>query len=349
MPSDSSQHSLSDLSARFDLELHGDGDHLIRSAGTLQGADSSSIAFLANPAYRAVLPQTTAGAVILRKEDAPDCPTNYLVSDDPYLAYARIATLFDPRPEAVPGIHPSAVIDESVKLGTNLSIGPNVTIEAGSTIGDGSTLSPGVVVGTGCEIGNQCVLRANVSLCHGVKLGQRVLLHPGVVIGADGFGIAFAGDHWEKVPQIGNVIIGDDCEIGANSCVDRGAIGDTVLEEDVRLDNLVQIGHNVTIGAHSALAGTAAVAGSTTIGKYCLIAGGAGIAGHLEIADRVTITANAKVMRSILDDGSTVGSIIPAQPFHEWQKILARLLKIDRLAKRLRTLEKTMEAKSHNE
>jgi UDP-3-O-[3-hydroxymyristoyl] glucosamine N-acyltransferase len=319
MPSDSSQHSLSDLSARFDLELHGDGDHLIRSAGTLQGADSSSITFLANPAYRAVLPQTTAGAVILRKEDAPDCPTNCLVSDDPYLAYARIATLFDPRPEAVPGIHPSAVIDESVKLGTNLSIGPNVTIEAGSTIGDGSTLSPGVVVGTGCEIG------------------------------ADGFGIAFAGDHWEKVPQIGNVIIGDDCEIGANSCVDRGAIGDTVLEEDVRLDNLVQIGHNVTIGAHSALAGTAAVAGSTTVGKYCLIAGGVGIAGHLEIADRVTITANAKVMRSILDAGSTVGSIIPAQPFHEWQKILARLLKIDRLAKRLRALEKTMEAKSHNE
>ncbi len=224
-----------------------------------------------------------------------------------------------------------------------------MTEENKQSIADGCVLGAGVVVGSHCELGEACRLKANVTLGHGVRLGCRVLIHPGAVIGADGFGIAFAVDHWEKVPQLGGVVIGDDCEIGANSCIDRGAIGDTVLEADVRIDNLVQIGHNVTIGAHSALAGNVGIAGSTRIGEYCLIAGGGGIAGHLEIADRVTVTAAANVMKSIDEPGSTVGSIIPAQPFRDWRKILARLLQIDRLAKRVQRLEKNQEVKPTDE
>ncbi len=349
MPIDSSQHSLSSLSARFNLELRGDGDRMVTGIGTLEAAQPTDVSFLANQAYRPAMVQTRAGVVILREKDAEDCPTNCLIADDPYLAYARLAILFDPRPMAKPGIHPSAVIDPSVRLGSDVSIGPHTTIEEGARLADGCVLGAGVVVGAGCELGEGCTLKAHVTLGRGVRLGQRVLIHPGAVIGADGFGIAFATDHWEKVPQLGSVSIGDDCEIGANSCIDRGAIGDTVLEADVRIDNLVQIGHNVTIGAHSALAGNVGIAGSTRIGEYCLIAGDCGISGHLEIADRVTITAASKVMKSVTEPGSTVGSVIPAQPFRDWQKILARLLQIDRLAKRVQRLEKDKEVNSNRE
>jgi UDP-3-O-[3-hydroxymyristoyl] glucosamine N-acyltransferase len=195
------------------------------------------------------------------------------------------------------------------------------------------------VLEAGCELGAGCRLHANVSLGYGVRLGCRVIVHPGAVIGADGFGIAFAGDHWEKVPQLGSVTIGDDCEIGANTCIDRGAIEDTVLEEDVRLDNLCQIAHNVRIGAHTAMAGASGIAGSSTIGRYCLIGGAAGIAGHLEIADRTTITAKSAILRSITEPGQTWSGTIAAQPVRTWQKNLARLLRLDELARQVRQLE----------
>jgi len=337
---------LQELAERFGLELRGEPDHLIDGVGTLMRATSSQISFLANPAYRSELENTRAGAVLVEGKNAERCPGNILVAEDPYLAYARIASLFDAGPQARPGVHQSAVIDASATLGKNVSIAANVVIGANTVIGNGCTLHPGVVIGPDCVLGEACLLYANVTLQHGVSLGKRVILHPGAVIGADGFGIAFArdrssGGHWEKVPQLGGVRIGDDCEIGANSSVDRGAIEDTVLEEDVRVDNQVQIGHNVHIGAHTAIAGAAAIAGSARIGRYCMIAGGAGVNGHVAIADRTTIGAASNAMRDIDETGTTWDSHVPAQPIRAWQRILSRLLKLDALSKRVSKLEKT--------
>jgi UDP-3-O-[3-hydroxymyristoyl] glucosamine N-acyltransferase len=343
MSSNSSQYSLADLSARFELELRGDGAHRINGVGTLSEAGNTQITFLANPGYRKQLGDTRAGAVILQERDAANCPTNCLVARDPYLAYARLATLFDPRPVSPPGIHPSAVIAASARLGSDVCIGAHVVIGDDCDIGDGCTIGPGCVLESGCTLGAGCRLYANVSLGYGVRVGNRVVIHPGAVIGADGFGIAFADDHWEKVPQVGSVIIGDDCEIGANSCIDRGALGDTVLEEDCRLDNLVQIGHNVIVGAHTAIAAMGGAAGSAKIGRFCLLGGQAAVNGHQEIADRTTLAATSKVMKTITEPGTTWSGLIPAQPIKEWQRSLARLRKLDELTRRVQNLEKQLE------
>ena len=342
MAAANSKHSLAELSARFDLELRGDPDHMIDGVGTLMTASASQVSFLANRAYRKELPNTRAGAVILKAGDAETCPTHCLVAAEPYLAFARIAALFDPRPAGKPGIHASAVVAETAEIGDGVSIGPHVVVGDHCKVGAGSTLGPGTVLEDHCTLGDNCLIYANVSLGYSVKLGTRVIVHPGAVIGADGFGIAFAGDHWEKVPQVGSVRIGDDCEIGANSCIDRGAIDDTVLEEDVRLDNHVQVAHNVYIGAHTALAGRAGIAGSTKIGRYCLIAGGAGVGGHIELADRTTIAADSAVFRSVTEPGTTWSAQLSARPIREWQKNSARLQKLDELARRLIKLEREL-------
>lgn len=333
------------LAEKYALELRGKPDHLIEGVGTLARAESSQITFLANPAYARDLETTRAGAVLLTEKYADRCPVNALIAEDPYLAYAHIAGLFDPRPQAEAGIHESAVIDATARLGRNVSLGAHVVVGPGSVIGDGCALHAGVVVGPDCQLGRGCLLHANVSLAHYVRLGDRVIIHPGAVLGADGFGIAFdkgaqGGGRWQKVPQLGGVVLGDDCEIGANSAVDRGAIEDTVLEADVRVDNLVQIGHNVWIGAHTAIAGGAAIAGSARIGRYCLLAGRVGINGHVTIADRTTIGADSNVMRDIDEPGTTWDGNIPAQPIRQWQRSLARLLKLDALSRRVNRLEK---------
>lgn len=344
-----SKHSLADLSARFELELRGDPDYRIRGVGTLMTGGPGQVSFLANRAYRKQLSNTRSGAVILSAGDADDCPAHCLVAADPYLAFARIAALFDPRPAGKPGIHPNAVVAETATIGENVSIGPQVVVGEHCTVGAGSTIGPGTVLEEQCSLGESCRLYANVSLGFGVTLGNRVIVHPGAVIGADGFGIAFADNHWEKVPQLGSVRIGDDCEIGANSCIDRGAIDDTVLEEDVRLDNLVQIAHNVRIGAHSALAGRVGIAGSAKIGRYCLIAGGGGVSGHIEIADRTTVAAASAVFRSIKEPGTTWSAQLAAQPIRNWQKNVARLQKLDDLARRLIQIERELGKSCKNE
>ena len=342
-------YSLSELGARFGLEVRGDETVSIEGVGTLKSSGPGQLAFLANKAYRADLPGTQAGAVILKEDDAERCPGNCLVAKDPYLAFARVASLFDHRPEGAPGIHPSAVVAESARLGENVSIAANAVIGSGCAIGDGCTIGPGSVVEDDCVLGDGCRLYANVSLGYGVKLGRRVIVHPGAVIGADGFGIAFAGDHWEKVPQLGSIDIGDDCEIGANTCIDRGAIEDTVLEEDVRIDNLCQIAHNVRIGAHTAIAGRTGIAGSSKIGRYCLLAGSAGVAGHIEIPDRTTIGAASTVFRSMSEPGTTVSSQLPAMPIRKWQRTYARLQKLDELARTVKNLENQLEELKNNE
>ena len=336
------KYSVADLAARFGLEMHGDGQTLIDGVGTLRSATESQASFLANPGYRDDLKQTRAGVVIVRSEYAGACPGNYLISPDPYLSYARLAVLFTNVVNAEPGIHPSAVIDSTARIGEGVSIGPQVVIGARCIIGDGCSIGAASVIEADSRMGSSCHIHARVYIGRNVELGSRVRIHPGAVLGADGFGNAFAGDHWEKVPQLGGVRIGDDCEIGANTTIDRGAIEDTILEEDVRVDNLVQIAHNVHIGAHTAIAGMAGIAGSAKIGRYCLLGGKSGVSGHVEIADRVTIGANSVAHHSIAEPGSTWSGLIPSQRLAQWQRNLANLRRLEQLARRIKILEITI-------
>ncbi|HMM57659.1 MAG TPA: UDP-3-O-(3-hydroxymyristoyl)glucosamine N-acyltransferase [Rudaea sp.] len=334
-----SRHSLADLATRFGLQLRGDGSQSIHGIGTLETATPDQLAFLANPHYRAHLANTQAGIVVLREADADARRGACLIAADPYVAFAKIAGLFERTVAASPGIHPSAVVAASARVAASASIGPFCVIGEQSEIGEGAVLGAHCSIGDRCHVGAQAHLVARVTLVRDVALGKRVLVHPGAVIGADGFGLAFDKNHWIKVPQLGGVRIGDDCEIGANTTIDRGAIGDTVLEEDVRLDNQIQIAHNVHVGAHTAMAGCAAVAGSARIGRYCLIGGGAGIVGHISITDKVTITARSLVTHSIVEPGE-YSSGTPIQDNRAWRRNAARFKHLDELVRRVQQLEK---------
>ena len=332
-------YTLAGLAERFGLVLHGDGAAAISGVGTLAGAGPGQLAFLANPRYRRELAATRAGAVVLSAEDAAQSPVPCLVAKSPYVAFARISALFEPAPVAAPGIHASAVIAADADVDPTAQVGPFVSIGARSRIAAGAVVGPGCVIGEDCEVGAGTVLVARVTLVTRVRLGARVRVHPGAVLGADGFGLAMDAGHWIKVPQLGGVVVGDDCEIGANTCIDRGAIEDTVLEQDVRLDNQIQVGHNVRIGAHTALAGCVAVAGSARIGRYCLIGGAAGITGHLEICDRVTVTAMSLVTQSITEPGE-YSSGMAVQDSRSWRRNAARFRQLDQLARRMGALTK---------
>lgn len=325
---------LSELARRFALDRRGDGDPLIVGVGTLAGAGAGQLAFLANPRYRAQLAGTAAGAVVLRADDAVACTAPCLVAPDPYVAFAKIAALFEPPRTALAGIHPSAVVAADAEVDPRAGVGPLCHVGARARIEAGAVLGPGCVVGEDCVVGAGSELVARVTLVTRVRVGRRVRIHPGAVLGADGFGLAMDAGRWIKVPQLGGVVVGDDCEIGANTCIDRGAIEDTVLGEDVRLDNLVQIGHNVVIGAHTAMAGCVAVAGSARIGRYCLIGGGAGVVGHIEIADRVMVTAMSLVTHSLAEAGE-YSSGVPLQRSRDWRRNAARFKQLDALARKI--------------
>lgn len=316
--------TLGELAERFGLELRGTPSRSIQGVATLANAGTTQLGFLANPRYRRELASTRAGALVLRIDDLPHWPGDALLARDPYSAFARIAALFEQREPARPGIHPSAVIAPDAVIDPSAEIGPQVSIGARSRVLAGARIGPGSVIGEDCVVGEACELVARVTLVCRVHLAARVRIHPGAVLGADGFGLAMHEGHWIKVPQLGGVRIGEDCEIGANTTIDRGALDDTVLEQDVRLDNQIQIGHNVVIGAHTAIAGCVAVAGSARIGRRCLIGGAAGIAGHLEIADGVTVQAMSFVTRSITEAG-VYGASIPAREARTWTRTLARL------------------------
>ncbi len=337
-------YTVAELAERFGLTFRGDGARVIDGVGTLAGASPSQLSFLSNSKYAAQLGASCAGVVVLREENLADCATAALIARDPYVAYAQIAVLFERLPAAAPGVHPSAVVAAGAQISDSASIGPCCVIEKGAVIGDGAILGPHCIIGEDCTVGAQSRLVARVTLVTRVTLGRRVLVHPGAVIGSDGFGLAFdrnASEHggWIKLPQLGGVRIGDDCEIGANTTIDRGALDDTVLEEDVRLDNQIQIAHNVHVGAHTAMAGCAAVAGSAKIGRYCMIGGNAGVLGHLELADRVTITAKSLVTHSIREPGE-YSSGVPLQDNRQWRKNAARFKHLDEYARRLSALEK---------
>ncbi len=327
------------LAERFGLALRGDGATAIDSVATLAGAGPGQLSFLSNPRYRSQLAESAAGIVVVREDDAEGLDRTLLVARDPYVAFAKIAALFDPPPAANPGVHPSAVVDASAEVDPAAEIGPLAFVGARSRIGAGAIVGPGCVIGEDCVVGVGSRLVARVSLVRRVRLGERVLVHPGAVLGADGFGLAMDAGRWIKVPQQGGVVVGDDCEIGANTTIDRGAIEDTVLGEDVRLDNQIQIAHNVRIGAHTAMAGCVAVAGSTTIGRYCLIGGAAGIVGHISICDRVTITAMALVTASI-DEPGEYSSGTPLMDNRSWRRSAARFRQLDALARQVQALAK---------
>src|SRR5690606_19313228 len=327
------------LAERFGLALCGDGGVAVDSVATLSGAGPRQLSFLANPRYRGQLAGSDAGVVVVREGDAEGLERTLLVARDPYVAFAKIAALFDPAPVANAGVHASAVVDASAEVDPSAEIGPFTCIGARSRIGAGAIIGPGCVIGEDCVVGAGSRLVARATLVRCVRLGERVLVHPGAVLGADGFGLAMDAGRWIKVPQQGGVLVGDDCEIGANTTIDRGAIEDTVLEEDVRLDNQIQIGHNVRIGAHTAMAGCAAVAGSATIGRYCLVGGGAGILGHLAICDRTVINAMALVTSSI-DVPGEYSSGTPLMDTRSWRRSAARFKQLDALARQVQALGK---------
>ncbi len=344
MPSQSVGYTLEELAQRFGCQLIGDRQHRVTGICTLQQGVPGRLAFLANARYRRYLTETRAGAVILSPRDADASPVPVLVCEDPYLAYARIAALFAPDDRGAAGVHPSAVVADDVELAEGVSVGPQAVVEQGARLGQGVYVGPGCVVGARARIGRDTRLVANVTVCHDVVLGQRVLVHPGVVIGGDGFGIARDGERWVKVPQLGSVAIGDDVEIGANTTIDRGAIGDTVIEEGVKLDNQVQIAHNVRIGAHTAIAAFVGISGSTVVGRRCLIAGAVGMVGHIEVTDDVVLTGRTTVSRSIARPGSySSGTVM--EPTRSWRKNSARFRHLDDLARRLMALEKKVVGK----
>lgn len=326
-------YALSELAARFGLELRG-ADTRITGVATLADAGPGQLAFLANPRYRGGLAGSQAAAVVLGAADADAAPMPVLVARDPYASFARIAALFEHAPERPAGIHPSAVVAEGARIDPSAHVGAQAVVESGASLGARSIVGPGCVIGPGCVVGEDCELVARVTLVARVRLGDRVRIHPGAVLGAAGFGLAMEDGRWINVPQLGGVVVGEDCEIGANTTIDRGALGDTVIGEDVRLDNQIQIGHNVHIGAHTAMAGCSAVAGSARIGRYCLVGGGAGILGHLEICDRVTITAMSLVTRSISTPGE-YSSGLPLQDNRSWRRNAARFKRLDDMARTL--------------
>lgn len=331
---------LGKLAQRFGLALRGDATQRVLGVASLHRATPEEVSFFAPSGPEDALRTTRAAAVVLRPADAHHAPGACLLTPQPQLAFARIAALFAPAPEAPPGIHPQASVAAGARVSADASIGPGCSVAAGAEIGPGAILEAGCHVGPGCRVGPGSHLLPRATLVANVRLGARVRVHSGAVLGSAGFGLLEVDGQWVNMPQLGGVRVGDDCEIGANTCIDRGTLDDTVLEHDVRLDNLIHIAHNVHIGAHTAMAGCAAVAGSARIGRHCRIAGGAGIVGHIRIADRVTITARTLVTHSILEPGSVWSSGTPMQDNARWRRNAVRVKQLDALARRVTKLEK---------
>jgi len=331
--------TLGELATRFDCELVGDADVIVDNVAGLHNAGPGSLSFLSNPSFKQQLSSTKAAAVILRADDADDVPTAALISDNPYAHYARMAAVIHPAPKYAPGIHSSAVVSASARVADSAHIAANVFIGDETVIGENTYVGPNSVVGPNCTIDSDCRLIANVTLVRQVALGARSIIHPGAVIGADGFGNAMTPEGWVKVPQLGGVRIGADVEIGANTTVDCGAIDDTVIENGVRIDNLCMIAHNAHIGEHTAMAGSSGVSGSTTIGKRCLFAGQSGTVGHITVCDDVVISGKAVISKSITKPG-VYASIFPAEEISIWNRRVARFRRLDQLVERIKKLEK---------
>ena len=334
--------TLGQLAEALGAELRGPEALQITGVATLQEAGCGQLSFLANKQYRKFLDDSSASAVLLKAEDAEGFAGNALIVPDPYLAYARISHLFDPKPKAVAGIHPSAVVAEDAQVDASASIGPFAVIESGACIGANVTVGAHCFVGARCVIGEGGWLAARVTLYHDVTIGKRVVIQSGAVIGGEGFGFANEKGIWRKIAQIGGVTLGDDVEIGVNTAVDRGALSDTRIGDGVKLDNQIQIAHNVQVGDHTAMAACVGISGSTRIGKHCMIAGGVGMVGHIDVCDNVFVSGMTMVTRSITEPGG-YSSGTAMQPLAEWRKSAARIRQLDEMSKRLQQLEKRVD------
>lgn len=335
-------YRLGEIAERFKLVLRGDAQRQIVGVCGLAPGVPDRLAYLSDAAYSAQLHATQAGAVIVHPDAASRCPSATLVSNNPKLAYAQVAALFVVAPAA--GIHPSASISASANVHASASVGANAVIAAGAQIGAGAALDAGCVIGEHAVIAEHCQIGANACIGAGVHMGQRVSIGPGAVLGARGFGLVHDGAAWQPVPQLGSVRIGDDVEIGAGSTVDRGAIGDTVIEQGVKIDDQVHIAHNCRIGAHTVIAGCTGIAGSCNIGANCMIGGGVGIGDHVNIVAGVIITGASQVPKDITEPG-VYSSTLRAMPARQWRKCLALFRKLDRLDRDIRVLQRQSDNK----
>lgn len=337
-------HSLGEIARSLGAELVGDASLRIDGIATLQSAREGQISFLANPTYGRYLADTQASAVILTPASAAEtCYSgSVLRMENPYLGYAQLSHWFDPEPAPKPGVHPSAIVDPSASISVTAFVGPQTVIEADAEIGDDVIIGAGVVIGERSVIGAQTRINARAVIYHDVIVGKRCLILGGAVIGSHGFGFANEDGEWRRIAQIGGVVIGDDVEVGANTTIDRGALDNTVIGNGVKLDNLVQIAHNVRIGEYTAIAAMSGVSGSTSIGRCCIFGGGVRVAGHLTIAEHVHLTGMAGVTRSLKEPG-LYSSSVPIDTNRRWQKNAVRFRHLDDMAKKLRELEKRVD------
>jgi UDP-3-O-[3-hydroxymyristoyl] glucosamine N-acyltransferase len=348
--------TLETLVARFGGEIAGDSAHQVGGLAPLDQAGPQQLAFLANPKYLPQVGTTRAGAVLISRADldklgAAAQGRNFIVTPNPYAYFARVAQMFIDlaAPQVPAGVHASALVDPSAQVAASAVIGPRVVVEAGAVIGERVRLDAGVVIGRGSKIGDDSHLYPNVTVYYGCRIGAQAVIHAGAVIGSDGFGFApdFSGEgaartgSWVKIPQVGGVDVGRDVEIGANTTIDRGAMADTVIEDGVKIDNQVQIGHNCRIGAYTVIAGCAGIAGSTTIGRHCMIGGAVGIAGHVTLGDGVIVTAKSGVSKSLPKAGIYT-SAFPAVEHGEWNRSAALVRNLDKLRERIKALEASL-------
>jgi UDP-3-O-[3-hydroxymyristoyl] glucosamine N-acyltransferase len=349
--------TLGEIVQRLGGEVVGDAALRVAGLAPLDQAGAQQLAFLANPKYLSQVESTRAGAVLIAPADLAKLDAsegrNFIVTPNPYAYFARVAQLFIDlaAPKTPAGVHPSAVIEAGAQVAASAVIGPHVVVEAGAVIGENVRLDAHVTIGRGTRIGDGSHLYPNVTVYHGCKIGARAIVHAGAVIGSDGFGFApdFVGEgdartgSWVKIPQVGGVTIGEDVEIGANTTIDRGAMADTIIEDCVKIDNQVQIGHNCRVGAYTVIAGCAGVAGSTTIGRHCMIGGAVGIAGHVTLADFVIVTAKSGVSKSLTKPGIYT-SAFPAVGHTEWNKNAAIMRNLDKMRDRIKALETALAA-----
>lgn len=331
--------ALADLVDRFGGELVGDDGVRITRLAPIDRAGPHDLAFVAQSKYLKQIETTQAGALILPPEGRELTQRPRIITPNPYLYFARVSALFNPLPQSEPGIHPAAVVHAQAEVAASASIGAGVVIGKSAKIGARTIIGPNCTIGENVEIGEDCLLYANVSIYHGCVIGSRVILHSGCVIGSDGFGLANEQGRWVKIPQTGRVILEDDVEVGACTTIDRGALDDTVIEEGVKLDNLIQVAHNVRIGAHTAIAACTGIAGSAKIGRYCMIGGAAMIHGHIDIADGVRISTNTLITKSLNKPG-TYTSALPFSEHGEWLRNAVHLRNLDKLAQHIKELEK---------
>jgi UDP-3-O-[3-hydroxymyristoyl] glucosamine N-acyltransferase len=329
---------LSDLAARVGARLEGEGDSVVTGVAPIEEAGPGQVTFLANPKYLRFARESKAAAIIA-KDRIEGARTAFLLSDNPYFTFACVVEAFHPPVRRPAGISPAASIHPQARLGTDVTVSPFVVVEEDAVVGDRTVLLPGVIVGERAVVGDDCLLYPHVVLYHDVRIGSRVILHAGCVIGSDGFGFAPSREGYRKIPQVGTVEIGDDVEIGANTAVDRAALGVTRIDRGTKLDNLVQVGHNVTIGKDTAIAALTGIAGSCRIGNRVMIGGQAGLAGHLEVEDGIMLGAKCGVADTLRSSEALVWSGIPAIPHKAWLRMTMLMPKLPELFRRVKRLE----------